>query len=83
MAFLDGAPPERLCEPLVNYFTGKGGEIRMKSGVRKILLDETTGAVTGYELLSGETITGDLYMSAMPGARGAHMHVIVYATVIA
>lgn len=26
-------------------------------------------SVAGYELLSGEVITGDLYMSAMPGAR--------------
>lgn len=69
MAFLDGAPPERLCQPMVDYFTNKGGQVIMKSGVRKILLDEATGAVTGYELLNGETITGDLYMSAMPGSQ--------------
>lgn len=26
MAFLDGAPPERLCQPIVDYVTGEGGD---------------------------------------------------------
>lgn len=65
MAFLDGAPPERLCQPMVDYFTAKGGELRTKAGVKRILLNEDN-SVQGYELLSGEVITGDLYMSAMP-----------------
>lgn len=26
MAFLDGAPPERLCQPIVDYVTGELGE---------------------------------------------------------
>ena len=28
MAFLDGLPPERLCQPMVDYFEQKGGELR-------------------------------------------------------
>ncbi len=28
MAFLDGLPPERLCQPMVDYFKQKGGELR-------------------------------------------------------
>ena len=27
MAFLDGAPPERLCQPMVEYITARGGEV--------------------------------------------------------
>ena len=31
MAFLDGAPPERLCQPMVDYITERGGEVHMNS----------------------------------------------------
>jgi len=65
MAFLDGAPPERLCEPLVQYITARGGEVRMKSGIKNIELNED-GSVKQYNLLTGESITADLYVSAMP-----------------
>lgn len=79
MAFLDGAPPERLCQPIVDYITGvrhtgqeacplleeplscasrhlthanrrpprsspgtaaRGGEVRMKSGIKNIELND-------------------------------------------
>ena len=65
MAFLDGAPPERLCKPLAEYITSRGGEIRMKSGIRDIELN-ADGSVKQYNLLNGESITADLYVSAMP-----------------
>lgn len=65
MAFLDGAPPERLCRPMVDYITQRGGEIRMKSGIKNIELNED-GSVKQYNLLNGESITADLYVSAMP-----------------
>ncbi len=35
MAFLDGAPPERLCQPIVDYITERGGEVHMNSPVKK------------------------------------------------
>ena len=28
MAFLDGCPPERLCQPIVDYITGEGPQRR-------------------------------------------------------
>ncbi|KAI7845015.1 hypothetical protein COHA_001381 [Chlorella ohadii] len=65
MAFLDGAPPERLCQPIVDYVTARGGEVRMKSGIKNIELNED-GSVKQYNLLTGESITADLYVSAMP-----------------
>ncbi|KAL4443737.1 hypothetical protein ABPG75_011474 [Micractinium tetrahymenae] len=65
MAFLDGAPPERLCQPMVDYITARGGEVRMKAGVKNIELNED-GTVKQYNLLNGEAITADLYVSAMP-----------------
>eukprot|EP01025_Chloroclados_australasicus_P060281 TRINITY_DN7721_c0_g1_i1.p1 TRINITY_DN7721_c0_g1~~TRINITY_DN7721_c0_g1_i1.p1 ORF type:complete len:612 (-),score=88.21 TRINITY_DN7721_c0_g1_i1:351-2042(-) len=64
MAFLDGAPPERLCQPMVDHFTAKGGELRMNARVKNILLNEDN-TVKGYELVSGEVVEGDLYVSAM------------------
>jgi 15-cis-phytoene desaturase len=65
MAFLDGAPPERLCKPMVEYITARGGEVHMKKGLREIELKED-GSVKQFNLLDGESITGDLYVSAMP-----------------
>lgn len=29
MAFLDGNQPERLCQPMVDYITARGGQVRM------------------------------------------------------
>ena len=40
MAFLDGAPPERLCKPMVDYITARGGEVHMNSPLRKIDLNK-------------------------------------------
>ncbi|KAF5842294.1 flavin-containing amine oxidoreductase-domain containing protein [Dunaliella salina] len=65
MAFLDGAPPERLCEPMVNYFTSRGGELRMNARLKQIVLNEDN-SVKHFELLNGEIVEGDAYMSAMP-----------------
>ncbi|MEB3227764.1 MAG: 15-cis-phytoene desaturase [Synechocystis sp.] len=70
MAFLDGAPPERLCQPLVDYITERGGEVHLNKPLKEILLNED-GTVKGYLIrgLDGaadEVITADLYVSAMP-----------------
>jgi 15-cis-phytoene desaturase len=70
MAFLDGAPTERLCEPLVNYITKRGGEVRLNAPLKEILLNED-GTVKGFLIrgLDGapdELFTADLYISAMP-----------------
>ena len=70
MAFLDGAPPERLCQPIVDYITERGGEVHMNSPVRKINLndDSTVKSFTVAKLdaKDKEEITADAYVSAMP-----------------
>jgi len=65
MAFLDGAPPERLCQPIVDHFTAKGGEIRMNQRVKEFVLNDD-GSVKHLAMTDGSTVEGDLYVSAMP-----------------
>lgn len=70
MAFLDGAPPERLCQPLADYITERGGTIHLNAPLKKILLHED-GSVKGYLMrgLNGAddyVLTTDAYVSAMP-----------------
>jgi 15-cis-phytoene desaturase len=65
MAFLDGAPPERLCQPMVDYFTAKGGELQMNARLREIVLNPD-GSVKELQMVNGDKVTGDLYISAMP-----------------
>lgn len=70
MAFLDGAPTERLCQPMVDYITERGGEVRLNAPLKEFLLN-TDGSVKGFLLrgLDGaedEVLTADMYVSAMP-----------------
>nr|AUE44525.1 phytoene desaturase [Gloeochaete wittrockiana] len=70
MAFLDGAPPERLCQPIVDYVTERGGQVLLNKPLQSIELDDA-GNVTGFKIRGKdgqpeETITADLYVSAMP-----------------
>ena len=70
MAFLDGNPPERLCEPMVEHIEARGGEVHLEAPLREIELnsDESVagfriGGVGGKE---GYTLTADAYVSALP-----------------
>jgi 15-cis-phytoene desaturase len=69
IAFLDGAPPERLCQPIVDYFQAKGGEIHMNKALKEIVLNED-GTVKHF-LMRGvngeadEIVEADAYVSAM------------------
>ncbi|MBV8885747.1 MAG: 15-cis-phytoene desaturase [Chroococcidiopsidaceae cyanobacterium CP_BM_RX_35] len=70
MAFLDGSPTERLCQPLVDYITERGGEVRLNAPLKEILLNPD-GTVQGFLIrgLDGaadELLKADLYVSAMP-----------------
>eukprot|EP00208_Stichococcus_sp_RCC1054_P004284 CAMPEP_0206141498 /NCGR_PEP_ID=MMETSP1473-20131121/13134_1 /ASSEMBLY_ACC=CAM_ASM_001109 /TAXON_ID=1461547 /ORGANISM="Stichococcus sp, Strain RCC1054" /LENGTH=511 /DNA_ID=CAMNT_0053536095 /DNA_START=306 /DNA_END=1841 /DNA_ORIENTATION=- len=65
MAFLDGAPPERLCTPLVEAFQAKGGELHYNARIKQILVGEDGGA-SGFQLVDGRVIEADLYVSAAP-----------------
>ena len=92
MAFLDGMPPERLCQPILDRAVetarrnlGEGGAAAASSSsssssesdgtkpgvvfnarLKEIQLDDATGQVTGFKLVDGRTVTGDVYVSAMP-----------------
>jgi 15-cis-phytoene desaturase len=69
VAFLDGSPTERLCQPMVDYISDRGGQVRLNAPLKEILLNED-GTVKGFLLrgLDGapdEVLTADLYVSAM------------------
>ncbi|YAI81752.1 MAG: 15-cis-phytoene desaturase [cyanobacterium endosymbiont of Rhopalodia sterrenbergii] len=70
MAFLDGPPTERLCKPIVDYITERGGEVRLNAPLKKIILNEDN-TVKGFLLrgLNGEPdeiFEANLYLSAIP-----------------
>jgi len=67
MAFLDGAPPERLCQPIVDYITERGGEVHMNSPLKKINLN-TDSTVKSFTIddPDKEDLVADAYVSAMP-----------------
>ena len=70
MAFLDGNPPERLCQPMVEHIESKGGEVHLESPLREIELN-SDGSVAGFRIggVAGKepyTLTADAYVSAMP-----------------
>ncbi|NES78986.1 MULTISPECIES: 15-cis-phytoene desaturase [unclassified Okeania] len=70
MAFLDGSPTERLCQPLVDYIAKGGGEVQLNVPVKEFLLNDD-GQVSGFLIrgLNGaqdRVITADAYVSAMP-----------------
>ncbi|MDF5735756.1 MULTISPECIES: 15-cis-phytoene desaturase [unclassified Nostoc] len=69
IAFLDGSPTERLCSPIVDYITERGGEVRLNTPLKEILLN-ADGTVKAYLIrgLNGsedEVFTADVYVSAM------------------
>ncbi|NJL65597.1 MAG: 15-cis-phytoene desaturase [Methylacidiphilales bacterium] len=70
VAFLDGSPTERLCQPMVDHITKRGGEVKLNAPLKEIQLNQD-GSVKGFLIrgLNGaadELITADLYVSAMP-----------------
>ncbi|MBW4490036.1 MAG: 15-cis-phytoene desaturase [Trichocoleus desertorum ATA4-8-CV12] len=70
MAFLDGAPPERLCQPMVDHVTERGGQVRLKAPLKEIVLNEDNTVkhfvIRGLDGAPDEVLTADLYVSAMP-----------------
>ena len=69
VAFLDGSPTERMCQPMVDYITSGGGEVRLNAPLKEAILN-ADGTVKGYLIrgLNGaadEIITADTYVSAM------------------
>lgn len=65
MAFLDGAPPERLCQPMVDYIQARGGEVHLKQQIKSIDLNDDK-TVRSFTLTTGEVVESDLYLSSVP-----------------
>ncbi len=70
MAFLDGAPPERLCEPIVNHIQAHGGEVYLNRALKEIVLKDD-GSVDGFRISKpdkqgSEMVQADAYVSALP-----------------
>ncbi len=69
IAFLDGAPPERLCQPIVDYVTSKGGEVYTNAPLKEILLNPDNSVkgflIRGLEGQPDREVTADAYVSAM------------------
>ncbi len=70
MAFLDGAPPERLCQPIVDHVRALGGEVHLNSPLRQISLN-AEGAVSGFCIggvkgADAMQVEADAYVSALP-----------------
>jgi 15-cis-phytoene desaturase len=69
IAYLDGAPPERLCQPIVDYVTERGGEVHTSSPLKKIVLraDGTVDKliVRGQDGADNREIQADIFVSAM------------------
>lgn len=70
VAFLDGSPTERLCQPIVDYVTHRGGEVHLNKPLKQLILnaDSTVGGfqIRGLQGASDEVVTADAYVSAMP-----------------
>jgi 15-cis-phytoene desaturase len=70
VAFLDGSPPDRLCQPIVDYVQERGGQVWLNKPLKQILLhpDHTVRGWLIRDLNSAEeeVITADAYVSALP-----------------
>ncbi len=70
IAFLDGSPTERLCQPLVDYIRARGGEVHLLSPLKAYLLnpDQTVAGmvIRGLDGRADYTVTADAYVSALP-----------------
>ncbi|CAM9212812.1 unnamed protein product [Ectocarpus sp. 4 AP-2014] len=65
MAFLDGPPPTRLCQPMADHMLARGGELRMEQRISEILLNDDK-TVKGLKMQDGSTVVADAYVSTMP-----------------
>lgn len=65
IAFLDGLPPERLCQPIADHFLARGGELRLNTRLKKIHT-RADGSVDSLELLGGERVVADAYVCTVP-----------------
>ena len=66
IAFLDGNPTERLCEPLKEYIEKRGGQVRLDVPVERFLVNPEDNSMAGLLLAGNEVVSADYYVNAMP-----------------
>ncbi|HEX2911706.1 MAG TPA: FAD-dependent oxidoreductase [Chloroflexia bacterium] len=66
VGFLDGAPEEKLFEPIRRFIEARGGAFRLNARAQKICLDASGERVTGIQLTDGSLIEADAYVLATP-----------------
>lgn len=69
IAFLDGSPTERLCQPIVDYVTERGGEVYTEKPLKQILLNDDRTVrgflIRGLNGAADEVVTADAYVCAL------------------
>lgn len=68
IAFLDGAPPQRLCQPIVDHFVQRGGSVETGVSLRRIELNADGTVkhfVVGKKGEPDRVLEADAYVSAM------------------
>jgi 15-cis-phytoene desaturase len=69
IAFLDGSPTERLCQPIVDHITAGGGQVLLEKPIKEVVLNADNTVkhflVRGLNGQPDEIIEADAYVSAM------------------
>ena len=68
VAFLDGLPPERLCQPMADHATSTsgGGTVRMDARLKSIVPTDDLTRIDHVILTSGERVDADAFVIAVP-----------------
>ncbi|BAD80303.1 phytoene dehydrogenase [Synechococcus elongatus PCC 6301] len=70
MAFLDGAPPERLCQPIVEHVQARGGDVLLNAPLKEFVLNDDSSVqafrIAGIKGQEEQLIEADAYVSALP-----------------
>ncbi|QDZ22604.1 phytoene desaturase [Chloropicon primus] len=66
MAFLDGPPNTRLCQPMVDYIEARGGKVLMNQRIKEFQLMEDNKTVDKLVLVDGSEVEADAYISTAP-----------------
>ncbi len=69
IAFLDGPPTERLCQPIVDHITAGGGTVELERPLKEIVLNADGSVrhflIRGINGKADEILEADAYVSAM------------------
>ncbi len=69
IGFLDGSPTERLCQPIVDSVTRRGGEVQLNAPLKQIVLNPDGSVdhflMRGLEGVEDYPVRADAYVSAL------------------